>query len=107
MYRIMNCITLKAVLSLYCKPVEIIWLRGGPYDIQGELFRGGTFSGAALVSGALGGKVPCLTYWRICLVPYEGLLWWWEPPPAPIRVLLNPTASPLPMCDGRKVGFGL
>jgi hypothetical protein len=34
------------------------------------------------------------------------LLRWWEPPPAPTRVLLDPTASPLPMCDGSGVGFG-
>jgi hypothetical protein len=29
-----------------------------------------------------------------------------ELPPAPTRVLLDPTASTLPMCDGSGVGFG-
>jgi hypothetical protein len=48
------------------------------------------------------------------VVPFSGwdgggspMLQWWEPPPAPTRVLLDPTASPLPMCDGSGVGFGL
>jgi hypothetical protein len=47
------------------------------------------------------------------VVPFSGwdgggspMLRWWEPPPAPTRVLLDPTASPLPMCDGSGVGFG-
>ena len=31
---------------------------------------------------------------------------WWEPPPAPTRVLLDPAASPPPMCDGGGAGFG-
>ena len=32
---------------------------------------------------------------------------WWEPPPAPTRVVLDPAASPPPMCDGSGAGFGL
>ena len=31
---------------------------------------------------------------------------WWEPPPAPTRVVLDPAASPPPMCDGSGAGFG-
>ena len=31
---------------------------------------------------------------------------WREPPPAPTRVLLDPAASPPPMCDGGGAGFG-
>ena len=31
---------------------------------------------------------------------------WWEPPPAPTRVVLYPAASPPPMCDGSGAGFG-
>ena len=41
------------------------------------------------------------------MVPFSGweaggspLPRWWEPPPAPTRVLLDPAASPPPMCDG-------
>jgi hypothetical protein len=48
------------------------------------------------------------------VVPFSGwdgvgspMLRWWEPLPAPTRVLLDPTASPLPMYDGSGVGFGL
>ena len=31
---------------------------------------------------------------------------WWEPPPAPTRVLLDSAASTPPMCDGSGAGFG-
>jgi hypothetical protein len=44
-------------------------------------------------------------------VPFSGwaggdlpMLRWWEPPPAPTRVLLDPTASPLPMSHRCGVG---
>ena len=46
------------------------------------------------------------------VVPFSGweaggspLPRWWEPPPAPTRVLLDPAASPPPMCDGSGAGF--
>ena len=42
--------------------------------------------------------------------PYILLLWlvprWWEPPPAPTGVLLDPAVSPPPMCNGSGAGFG-
>ena len=31
---------------------------------------------------------------------------WWELPPAPTRVFLDPAASPPPMCDGSGAGAG-